>query len=157
MRCPVCTNEETKVVDSRTIDDGLGVRRRRECAKCDFRFSTVEAVEIFDLTVLKSDGRREPYQREKLESGLRHSLEKRSKTPEQFRALIGTIERDIQCLRKSEVNSKEIGEIVMDHLRRFDSVAYIRFASIYRSFEDVQTFQEEVKKLVSKSQVKKIG
>lgn len=155
MYCPVCSNEETKVVDSRTSPDGLGVRRRRECSKCDFRFSTVESVEIFDLTVSKSDGRREPYQKEKLEAGLRHSLEKRSKTPEQVRSLIGAIERDIQCLRSSEVSSSEIGEIVMDHLRKFDSVAYIRFASIYRSFEDVQTFQEEVKKLVSKSKVKK--
>jgi len=156
MKCPVCTNDETKVVDSRTSTDGLGVRRRRECAKCDFRFSTVESVEIFDLMVQKSDGRREPYQREKLESGLRYSLIKRDKNPEKFRALIGTIERDIQRLRKSEVASTEIGEIVMNHLRKFDSVAYIRFASIYRSFEDVQTFQEEVKKLVSKSRVKKV-
>ena len=155
MRCPVCANDDTKVVDSRTSTDGLGVRRRRECAKCDFRFSTVEAVEIFDLMVLKSDGRREPYQTEKLGAGLRHSLEKRAKTPEQVRELIGVIERDIQRLRKSEVKSTEIGEIVMDHLRKFDSVAYIRFASIYRSFEDVQTFQEEVKKLVTRSRVKK--
>lgn len=155
MKCPVCTKEETKVVDSRMSADGLGVRRRRECAKCDFRFSTVEAVEIFDLTVLKSSGRHEPYNREKVETGLRHSLEKRSKSPEQFRALIGAIERDIQRLRKTEVASSEIGEIVMEHLRKFDSVAYIRFASIYRSFEDVQTFQEEVKKLVSKSRIKK--
>jgi len=153
MKCPVCANEETKVVDSRTVNDGLGVRRRRECAKCDFRFSTVEAVEIFDLTVIKSGGRREAYLREKLESGLRHSLEKRPNEPDNFRSLIGAIERDIQCLRKSEVASSEIGEIVMNHLRNYDSVAYIRFASIYRSFEDVQTFQEEVKKLISKSRV----
>ncbi len=155
MRCPACANEETKVVDSRTSTNGLGVRRRRECSKCDFRFSTVETVEIFDLTVLKRGGQREPYQKEKLESGLRYALIKREKTPEQVRALIGKIERDIQRLRKAEVTSSEIGEIVMNHLRKFDSVGYIRFASIYRSFEDVQTFQEEVKKLVSKSRVKK--
>lgn len=156
MRCPVCTHEDSKVVDSRTSADGLGVRRRRECIKCDFRFSTVETVEIFDLTVLKNSGRREPYQKEKLESGLRYSLVKRDKNPEQLRALVGKIERDIQRLRKSEVSSNEIGEIVMDHLRKFDSVAYIRFASIYRSFEDLETFQKEVKKLVSKSKIKKV-
>jgi transcriptional repressor NrdR len=155
MKCPVCTTEETKVVDSRATADGLGVRRRRECVKCDFRFSTVESVEIFDLAVIKNDGRREPYQREKLELGLRHSLEKRPNTPNEFRALIGAIERDIQRLRKSEVSSAEIGEIVMNHLRKYDSVAYIRFASVYRSFEDVQTFRDELEKLVSRNRVKK--
>jgi len=112
-------------------------------------------MEIMDLTVLKSDGRREPYMREKLETGLRKALEKRPCAPEGFRMLIGAIECDIQRLRKPEASSSEIGEIVMKHLRKFDSVAYIRFASVYRSFEDVQTFQEEVEKLVSKSKVKK--
>lgn len=155
MRCPVCTSDETKVVDSRAATDGLSIRRRRECEKCDFRFSTVEAMEIMDLTVLKSDGRREPYSLEKLEGGLRKALEKRPHDADGFRTLIGAIECDIQRLRKSEVKSSEIGEIVMKHLRKFDSVAYIRFASVYRSFEDVQTFQEEVEKLVSKSRVKK--
>jgi transcriptional repressor NrdR len=156
MRCPVCANEETKVVDSRVSGDGLGVRRRRECSKCDFRFSTVEAVEIFDLTVLKSDGRREPYSRDKLEAGLRRALEKRPNTSDGFRGLVGAIERDIQRKRRSEVASSEIGELAMEHLRKFDSVAYIRFASVYRSFEDVQTFQEELKKLVTKSKIRKV-
>lgn len=155
MRCPVCDSDDTKVVDSRVAADGLSIRRRRECEKCDFRFSTVEAMEIMDLAVFKSDGRREPYAREKLESGLRKALEKRPHAPERFRALISAIECDIQRMRKSEVKSSEIGEIVMKHLRKFDSVAYIRFASVYRSFEDVQTFKDELERLVSKSRVKK--
>ncbi len=155
MRCPVCNCEDTKVVDSRVSTDGLSIRRRRECAECDFRFSTVEAMEIMDLTVLKSDGRREPYMREKLEAGLRKALEKRPFTPDRFRTLVGAIEYDIQRLRKSELESSGIGEIVMRHLRKADSVAYIRFASVYRSFEDVQTFKEELDKLVSKSRVRK--
>lgn len=155
MRCPVCNSDDTKVVDSRVATDGLSIRRRRECVKCDFRFSTVEAMEIMDLAVLKSDGRREPYVREKLESGLRKALEKRPHSPEKFRALIGAIECDIQQARKPELPSSEIGEIVMRHLRKFDSVAYIRFASVYRSFEDVQTFRDELERLVSKSRVRK--
>ncbi|MEA3249074.1 MAG: transcriptional regulator NrdR [Patescibacteria group bacterium] len=155
MRCPVCTSDETKVVDSRVATDGLSIRRRRECVKCDFRFSTVEAMEIMDLAVLKSDGRREPYMREKLEAGLRKALEKRPFAQDRFRTLVGAIECDIQRLRGSEVQSSKIGEIVMKHLRKFDSVAYIRFASVYRSFEDVQTFRDELEKLVSKSRIKK--
>ena len=153
MKCPFCTNEETKVIDSRVTGDGLGVRRRRECVKCDFRFSTVETVEIFDLVVIKRDGRREPYSRDKLEAGLRRALEKRPHTSDEFRALIGLIERDIQRRRRIEIASQEIGEIVMEHLRRYDSVGYIRFASVYRSFEDVQMFQQELEGLTSKNKV----
>ncbi|MBU0625764.1 transcriptional regulator NrdR [Patescibacteria group bacterium] len=151
MRCLICSSEETKVVDSRVSADGLGVRRRRECTTCDYRFSTVEAVEIFDLIVIKSDSRRESYQRDKLESGLRRALEKRPCTPDRFRGLVGIIERDIQRRRKSEVPSSEIGEIVMKHLRDFDLVAYVRFASVYRSFEDVQSFRDELEKLPIKN------
>jgi transcriptional repressor NrdR len=155
MHCPVCNSDDSKVVDSRVAADGLSIRRRRACVKCDFRFSTVEAMEIMDLAVLKSDGRREPYLREKLESGLRKALEKRPYTSEKFRTLVGSIEYDIQRIRKNELQSNDIGEIVMKHLRKFDSVAYIRFASVYRSFEDVQTFKEELDKLVTKSRVRK--
>jgi transcriptional repressor NrdR len=150
MRCPVCSSEETKVVDSRIAADGLGIRRRRECESCEYRFSTVEEVEILDLAVVKRDGHRQPYLREKIEAGLRRALEKRPCTPEQFKSLIGGVERDIQKLKKDEVTSEEIGEIVMSQLRAFDTVAYIRFASVYRSFADVKTFQEELDRLVEK-------
>lgn len=127
--------------------DGASIRRRRECEKCGYRFSTLEEVEIFDLTVIKRDGRREPWSREKLESGLRKSLEKRSHTSPDFKSLVGSIERDIQKKRKPEITSAEIGEIVMNRLKTFDKVAYIRFASVYRAFEDVKTFERELKKL----------
>lgn len=147
MRCPVCTSEDTKVVDSRIAADGLGIRRRRECEACEYRFSTVEEVEILDLAVTKRDGRREPYLREKLEAGLRRALEKRPCTPDQFKSLVGGVERDIQKRKKDEVSSEEIGEIVMSQLREFDTVAYIRFASVYRAFADVKTFQEELDRL----------
>ena len=150
MRCPLCNFDDTKVVDSRIIADGLSIRRRRECMECEYRFSTVEGVEILDLTVVKRDGRREPYLREKMEVGLKKALEKRSNDPEEFRSLVGAIERDIQKKKKDEIESEEIGEIVMAHLRTFDTVAYIRFASVYRAFTDVKTFQEELDKLLIK-------
>lgn len=150
MYCPVCTHEDTKVVDSRVTGDGLGIRRRRECEKCEYRFSTVEEAEILDLAIVKSDGRREPYSREKLEVGLRKALEKRGATPERFKELVGSIERDIQKQKQAEIPSKMIGEIVMRKLRRFDVVAYIRFASVYRSFDDAEHFQEELDKLLVK-------
>lgn len=155
MRCPVCNFEDTKVVDSRITQDGLSIRRRRECIDCEYRFSTVEETEILDLAVIKRDGRREPYSRDKMERGLRRSLEKRPFDAEAFHSLAGSIERDIQKLKKSEVTSAEIGEVVMEHLKTFDTIAYIRFASIYRSFADVQTFQQELEKLVVKDNAKK--
>ncbi len=150
MRCPVCNFEDTKVVDSRIATGGIGIRRRRECMECAYRFSTTEEVEILDLAVVKRDGRREPYAREKLEAGLRRALEKRPHDPEEFKTLVGAIERDIQKKKKDEISSEEIGEIVMANLHRFDTVAYIRFASVYRAFADVQTFQHELDKLLVK-------
>lgn len=147
MRCPVCNHDETRVVDSRSAGEGYTTRRRRECTKCEYRYSTMEEIELLDLMLVKSDGRREPYMREKLEAGLRRALEKRPVTRERFKALVGSIERDIQRMKNTEVTTGEIGEIVMTHLRSFDSVAYIRFASVYRSFQDVETFQKELKKL----------
>lgn len=161
MRCPVCNFEDTKVVDSRITQDGLSIRRRRECMECVYRFSTVEETEILDLTVIKRDGQRQPYQREKLEAGLRRSLQKRPYDAEAFKSLAGSIERDIQKLKKDEISSEEIGEIVMEHLKSFDTVAYIRFASVYRSFADVASFQEELTKLLAKetagTRKKKVG
>ncbi|MFH2063119.1 MAG: transcriptional regulator NrdR [bacterium] len=155
MKCPVCSNDDTKVVDSRVSSDGVSVRRRRECVGCDFRFSTVEGMELLDLQVIKSDGRKEPYSRSKLESGLRKALEKRPCEADGIRSLLGVIERDIQRLRRNEVRSSEIGEVVMLHLHKFDSVAYIRFASVYRSFEDVESFRDELNRMVSRNRLKK--
>lgn len=150
MHCPVCRSKETKVIDSRVSSDGMTIRRRRECEKCKYRFSTVEEVELLDIVVVKNDGRRESYDREKLKSGIFHSLTKRPYTQEEFDRLIHAIERDIQKKKKREVTSRELGELVMKHLKKFDKVAYIRFASIYRAFEDVNTFKSEINSLEKK-------
>lgn len=147
MYCPICRSKETRVVDSRMATDGMAVRRRRECDLCHFRFSTSEEMELLDLTVVKRDGRHETYSRTKLQNGLMHSLTKRPYTQERFDRLIHAVERDIQKRNKREITSREIGEIVMKHLAKFDTVAYIRFASIYRAFEDVEKFQSEIQSL----------
>jgi transcriptional repressor NrdR len=155
MRCPACNFADTKVVDSRISGDGLSIRRRRECEKCEHRFSTLETLEILDLAVVKRDGRREPYSREKIESGLRKALEKRPITAEAFRKLVTTIERDIQRKGKDEVTSLDVGEIIMKHLRPFDTIGYLRFASVYRSFSDAHTFAEELHALLAPRKKKK--
>ncbi|HAU66696.1 TPA: transcriptional regulator NrdR [Candidatus Uhrbacteria bacterium] len=150
MYCAVCNHKDTKVVDSRISSDGASVRRRRECEKCGFRFSTLEEVELLDLTIVKRDGRRESYSREKLIRGLEKSLEKRPFTDQAFQKLVHKIERDVQKKRRGQLTTQELGEIVMKHLKVFDKVAYIRFASVYRSFEDVETFESELQKLSQK-------
>jgi transcriptional repressor NrdR len=147
MKCPNCGNDDTKVLDSRPINDGLAIRRRRECIKCDFRFSTHEEMEILDLSVIKRDGRKEPYIREKIESGIRKAFEKRPLTREDFAAIMSGIEQDIQKLDKKEILSREIGNIVMRRIKSRDQVAYIRFASVYRKFADVEEFIKEARKL----------
>lgn len=154
MRCPVCNHNDTKVVDSRISTDGASIRRRRECEQCGFRFSTLEEIELLDLTVVKRDGRREAYAREKLVRGLEKALEKRPYTDALFQKLTHKVERDIQKKRRGEITSQDIGEIVMKHLKSFDKVAYIRFASVYRSFEDVRTFENELKKLLANNKPK---
>ncbi len=156
MRCPVCNHDDTKVVDSRISTDGASIRRRRECEKCGFRFSTLEEIELLDLTVVKRDGRREAYSREKLVRGLEKALEKRPYTETAFQSLVHKVERDVQKKRRGEITSKDIGEIVMKNLKTFDKVAYIRFASVYRSFEDVRTFEDELRKLLSTGKVKRV-
>ena len=147
MKCPNCANSDSKVLDSRPINEGLAIRRRRECIKCGFRFSTHEEMEILDLTVIKRDGRKEPYMGEKIESGIRKAFEKRPLSRDDFHALISGIEQDIQKLGKEEITSKEIGNIVMRKIKSRDQVAYIRFASVYRQFADVDEFVREAKKL----------
>lgn len=155
MYCAVCSSKNTKVIDSRVSSDGASVRRRRECEKCGFRFSTLEEVELLDLTVVKRDARRENYSRDKMVRGLEKSLEKRPYTDAAFQKLVHKIERDIQKKRRGQLTSHELGEILMKHLRTFDKVAYIRFASVYRSFEDVESFEDELKKLLRKKKTKK--
>ncbi len=155
MRCAVCSHKATKVVDSRLSGEGASIRRRRECEKCGFRFSTLEEVELFGLTIVKRDARRETYSRDKMIQGLRKALEKRPFTEDQFYKLVTKVERDIQKKKSGELTSQELGELVMKRLRTFDKVAYIRFASVYRSFEDVKTFEEALKELLGKKAVRK--
>ena len=131
MFCPVCRYKETKVIDSRLTQDGMSVRRRRECIKCAYRFSTLEEMELLDIVVVKNDGRRESYSRSKLERGILHSLAKIHYTLDKFDKLVHAIERDISKKKKKKITSREVGEILMKHLRSFDKVAYIRFASIF--------------------------
>ncbi len=148
MRCPNCQNEDTKVLDSRPIDEGTAIRRRRECEKCDFRFSTYEEIEILDLTVIKKDGKREMFSKEKLERAIRLPMEKRPHTDDTLRKLLSAIEIEIQKKAKdSQITSAEIGDIVMKKIKKVDKVAYVRFAAVYREFEDVDEFKEELKKL----------
>ena len=148
MRCPNCQDEDTKVLDSRPVEEGSAIRRRRECEKCGFRFSTYEEMEILDLSVLKKDGRKELYSREKLEKGIRRAFEKRPHTDDTLKKLVSGVEQEIYKKAKdSEIKSTEIGEVLMKRIKRVDKIAYIRFASVYRCFEDVDEFKEELKKL----------
>ncbi|MBU0731492.1 transcriptional regulator NrdR [Patescibacteria group bacterium] len=156
MKCPSCHNLDTKVVDSRVLDDNIAIRRRRECEKCGFRFSTMEEVEILNLTVMKREGQEMPYDKERLVISLQKALQKRPMTPERLKRIIQAIEQDIQNKSKNDrITSEEIGEIVMKHLKKADKVAYIRFASVYRDFEDIEAFSEEVNKLINKKRNKK--
>jgi transcriptional repressor NrdR len=155
MKCPVCLYQDTKVVDSRVASDGLSIRRRRECLKCGFRYSTYEEIEILDLSIVKRDGRKEVYSREKLIKGLKKALEKRPVTDDRFKKLVNAIERDLQVIRKSEVTSNQVGQLIMKHLKKVDQVAFIRFASVYQQFKDVQTFQRELNKLLKNKRKKK--
>ena len=148
MNCPACNSKDTKVLDSRLSGEGFSIRRRRECQACDFRFSTIEEIELLDLIVIKRDGKRESYNKEKLTKGLRISLEKRQYLEEDFHKLVNQIERDIQKKAKNEITSKALGDILMKRLKSFDQVAYIRYASVYRSFKDAKTFQTELNRLL---------
>ena len=148
MRCPNCNYEDTKVLDSRPIDEGSTIRRRRQCEKCEFRFSTHEEIEILDLTVIKKDGSKQVYSKEKLERAITRPFEKLPHTDETLRKLISSIEIEIQKKAKDgEISSLEIGEIVMKKIKKVNKVAYIRFAAVYRQFEDVEEFKAELQKL----------
>jgi len=144
MNCPFCNNAETKVVDSRETNDGKITRRRRECLKCNSRFSTYEEVELLRLAVVKKDGSRVEYDKLKIEAGIRKALEKRPVGEEKIAKLMGDIEYEIRALEKTEVSTKEIGKIVLKKLRELDEVAYVRFASVYKSFGSVESFKKEL-------------
>lgn len=148
MKCPRCKHDDTKVIDSRETTEGNETRRRRTCEKCDFRFTTFEHVEIASFIVIKKDGSRQAYSREKLEKGIWIACGKRPVTQEQVRLLIDNLESGWMGLNK-EIFSQTIGEDVMDALRKIDEVAYIRFASVYRQFKDLETFKKELLKLLN--------
>ena len=149
MKCPYCSYEESKVIDSRPADDGERIRRRRECTKCGKRFTTHETVETIPIIVVKRDRSREAFDRDKLLSGLLRACEKRPVPLETIEGITRTIELEIQNSLDREVTSQKIGELAMDALRTVDEVSYVRFASVYRQFKDINTFMEELNKLLS--------
>lgn len=147
MVCPFCNNLETKVIDSRESSDGKVIRRRRECLKCRKRFSTYEQLELLNFVVMKKDGRKEDYNREKLEAGIRKALEKRPVEEKKIDEIVDEIEFKLQQKGNCEVSSKEIGNLVLEKLKGLDDVAYLRFASVYKSFGSAESFKREVEKL----------
>ncbi len=149
MQCPSCRNLEDKVVDSREAAEGETIRRRRECLKCGRRFTTYERIEEHPLMVVKKDGRREPFDRKKILSGVQRACEKRPISTEQIAALVDSLERTLQQEFDKEVPSRELGERLMRALHALDEVAYVRFASVYRSFKDVSQFMDELKDLLA--------
>lgn len=148
MKCPYCGNEENKVVDSRPVQDGRAVRRRRECLGCNERFTTYEYIEAVSLTVVKSDERREPFDRQKVAHGIKLACNKRPVSGKKIEAMVSEIEAQLNELSRNEVTSKYIGELVMEKLKEVDQIAYVRFASVYRKFADTTEFLEELSKLL---------
>lgn len=149
MKCPYCNSNESSVVDSRDTEENT-VRRRRECEKCKKRFTSYERIELLDLAVVKKDGSREAFDREKIKKGILKACEKRPVSIDDIDKAVEEIDAIIRKKETTEINSKEIGELVIKRLQKLDKVAYIRFASIYKEFADVEQFQEEIKKLLSK-------
>lgn len=149
MKCPFCNDENTKVIDSRATESNA-IKRRRQCEVCGKRFTTYEKIEMMPLSVIKKDLTREPYDRGKIEAGIVRSCHKRPVSMSQITELVDDIENTIFSQREQEVSSTFIGELLMDRLKDFDDVAYVRFASVYREFKDVSTFMEELKKILEK-------
>lgn len=147
MRCPFCGAPDTKVIDSRLANEGDSVRRRRECLTCAERFTTYETAQLVMPQVVKQDGTREPFNEEKLRGGLQRALEKRPVDAEQVEAAVNRIMHRLRASGERELPSRTVGEWVMDELRELDEVAYVRFASVYRSFQDVNAFREEIERL----------
>jgi len=147
MHCPFCSHSETKVIDSRLVADGDQVRRRRECLECGERFTTFETAELVLPRVIKSNGNREPFDEQKLRSGLTRALEKRPVSLEEVESIIGRIKHALRATGERELNTREVGELVMSELRELDEVAFVRFASVYRSFQDINEFREEIDRM----------
>ena len=157
MKCPFCNAADTKVIDSRPADDNSSIRRRRQCETCGKRFTTYEKLETIPLMVIKKDNTREVYDRAKIEAGVLHSCHKRPVSPQQIGTLIDEIENMIFNKEEREVPTSVIGELVMDKLKDLDEVAYVRFASVYREFKDVNTFMEELGKILKNKPGRKAG
>lgn len=147
MHCPFCSASETKVIDSRLVSEGAQVRRRRECLVCHERFTTFESAELLMPRIIKHDGTREPFDEVKLRSGMQRALEKRPVSVEKIERAIANIKHSLQAMGEREIESKILGSLVMDELRSLDQVAYVRFASVYRSFQDISEFQDEIDRL----------
>lgn len=152
MKCPFCNAVDTKVIDSRPAEDNSSIRRRRQCENCGKRFTTYEKLETMPLMIIKKDRSRETYDRSKIESGIIHSCHKRPVSTQQIKKLIDEIENQIFNMEEKEVESSVIGELVMEKIKNLDEVAYVRFASVYREFKDVNTFMEELGKLLKNKQ-----
>ena len=150
MKCPYCNEADTKVIDSRPADDNSSIRRRRQCERCGKRFTTYEKLETMPLMVIKKDKSRETYDRSKIEAGIIHSCHKRPVSPQQINSMIDEIENQIFNMEEKEVPTSAIGELVMGKLKDLDEVAYVRFASVYREFKDMNTFIDEIGKLLKK-------
>ena len=148
MKCPYCGFAEGKVIDSRPTEDGNAIRRRRECLKCQRRFTTYETLETISLAVIKQDNSRQPYEREKIIRGIIRACEKRPISLPQMEKIADDVEGELYQAAIKEVTSTEIGERVMSHLKEIDEVAYVRFASVHKHFSDIETFMEELKKLL---------
>lgn len=155
MKCPFCSYADSRVIDSRSVDNGTSIRRRRECPECGRRFTTYEKYEETPLLVIKKDGRRELFDSQKLTNGLLKAFEKRPFSYEQIQSIASGIERDLRALGESEVKSTIIGETVMKALEKIDQIAYVRFASVYRQFADVNSFMQEIQGMLSKMDDKK--
>lgn len=150
MKCPFCSSENTRVIDSRPADDNYSIRRRRLCDDCGKRFTTYEKVETIPLIVIKKDNNRQHYDRAKVEAGILRACHKRPVSVDNINQLVDTVEVEVFNREEKEISSSEIGEIVMDKLQELDPVAYVRFASVYREFKDVNTFMDELKKILDK-------
>lgn len=150
MQCPRCHHNDTRVVDSRPTAEGQAIRRRRECEKCGFRFTTFERVEVAPLLVIKKDGTREEFSREKILRGIIRSAEKRPVTMQQMNTVVDKVESKVRALGENEISSQLIGEYVMNELADVDEIAYIRFASVYRQFKDMSVFLDEMKEMVER-------
>ena len=150
MKCPFCSSDNTRVIDSRPADENTSIRRRRICDDCNKRFTTYEKVETIPLIVIKKDNNREQYDRSKIEAGILRACHKRPISVMQINNVVDAVEAAIFSREEKEIPSSEIGEIVMDHLKDLEAVAYVRFASVYREFKDVNTFMDELKKILDR-------